>query len=322
MARLVGIALSLLLATVAQGDDTSALLQVDTETVSLQTALAALRSLSAIAKKHEREVEPELDMGVVGPHVANATKFIVKKLSTVTRKTGNQSCGTLCVTSILIDSMSILYEAFHGAGWAPEPCGTFIILVWWVTGLLTMTRDQKLTFPEAIHVLMQQETSVGYGSSGQEDSGIKIFHALHGVLSQLGVKKANNEVFDWALGQLAGWLPIRGTSSPARAARASILFAFVFGFTAALFGLDLGNDHSAVDAIYGTLITASTIGYGDISWTHAWAKLLSPLTVPLLTQSFANWTETMIGNQGTSREFASLAVCKCSWFTLCHENSR
>lgn len=313
----------------AEGDDTSAMLQVDTATSSLGTAsldktIADLRSLSArvrkIAEKREASMENStaLDTSDMHQTMQKAHKYIVKKLSSVTTS-ANQTCGPLCIITTIIDGAAIVFETWSIRKEDSKKlrCTPIMLIYWWTMGLLTLTVDQKLPFVDALHTMMQQVTSIGYGTSTQTDGGIKIFHGLHGVLSQLSVNTATNDVFDWALGLMdAGMTKVAPNALEVE--KATVAFVVVLAVTAAWFALDIGGSSWLADSVYGSLITATTIGYGDVKPSSTWAKAITPLTLPFIVEAFGKW-KTAVGGEERKlpTAFSKTEICQCAGATWC-----
>lgn len=110
------------------------------------------------------------------------------KKSSLNQTSGAPACGGWCVAGMIIDGFFIL-ENNQAAD-----CGVMVMLVWWVQGIITLMMDQKLGFDDAVFVLTQQVTSIGYGSHGPSDNGLKIWHALH---SMVGVTLAAEPTNEW-----------------------------------------------------------------------------------------------------------------------------
>merc|ERR1712032_1666628 len=91
-------------------------------------------------------------------------------------KVSDETCGGWCMAGIIIDSLFIIGD-MGGMG-----CGPLAMLVWWVQGVVVLAVDQNLNLDDAIFVLVQQITTIGYGSHGPKTAGMKIWHALHSPL--------------------------------------------------------------------------------------------------------------------------------------------
>jgi len=259
MARLMGVAFCLLLPSLVAtagieswGDD-SALLQVEPAMASLQTEsfntnVEALRSLLAVAqsaaRKHNDSLadSTEFYMSTVQPQMENASNFIVDKLATLSATRSSKKKSTvckLCIVSAVIDGLTLVYEAGTSGGLA-QKCSPVVVILWWVMGLLTMTIEQKLPFVDALDMLAQQFTSVGYGSSSQDTDGIKIFHGLHGIVSQMSVNRVMTEFFASALNSLEKLFADKiGRSPDVLSATVSLLG--IGALITFIFALDLGE---------------------------------------------------------------------------------
>jgi len=215
-----------------------------------------------------------------------ATEFVHDKLAKSNTTRRAQKCGTMCAITIILDASTIYLEGSAAFTENIPSCALFTLVMWWATGLLTLTRDQELPLSEAVHVLVQQFTSIGYGSASNDVAGIKLFHGLHGVLSQMSVARVTTEFINGFL-QSGGSEPTQLFGALAIALAGSTFW----------FAVDLGANKTAypkffdalLDGVYQALITMTTIGYGDLSPTAAWSKYLTPLGLPLLTNAFANF---------------------------------
>jgi len=100
---------------------------------------------------------------------------------------GGQYCGGFCVSSLLVDFLEI---AGLMLGFQCEP---FNIITFWVLGLLTLQQESGLAWHEALLVLGQMWSSVGYGSHIPDGSnyGLKIWHGFH---SWAGVILVNDQL--------------------------------------------------------------------------------------------------------------------------------
>jgi len=302
------------------------------ETESFKTNVVALRSLLAVAneaaRKHNESLadSTEFYMSTVQPQMENASNFIVDKLATLsaTRKTKKKSTVCkLCIVSAIIDGLTLVYEAGTSGGLA-QKCSPVVVIAWWVMGLLTMTIEQKLPFVDALDMLAQQFTSVGYGSSSQDTDGIKIFHGLHGIVSQMSVNRVMTEFFASALNSLEKLFADKIGRSP-DVLSASVNLLGIGALITFIFALDLGEGKKLklLDGFYQAVITMTTIGYGDMSPTTDWGKAISPLTLPTIVQAFGRWNAAAGPDSAeenakvVSASFADAEVCKCLGMNFC-----
>jgi len=65
------------------------------------------------------------------------------------------------------------------------------------------------------------------------------------------------------------------------------------------------GEHGALQAFYATLISATTVGYGDISPSANWQKQLSAFVLPVLTYLFAIFYSTALPG-GDNKQFKDL----------------
>lgn len=312
MAKLLGTAFCFMLPSLAATAgieawrDDSALLQVEpamtsVKAGSLKEKVVALRSLVDVfkdaAQKHNDSLadSTEFYMSTVAPQMENASNFIMNTLATLsaTKESNKKSKSTLTWITSLIDSVILWYE-YQTVGNVAQKCSPLVVIVWWVMGLITMTKDQGLTVPEALDMLTQQFTSVGYGSSNQSTDALKIFHGLHGVVSQMTVNRVMSELYADALNSLEkNWAKDQKRSPDIMTAGMNLLS--MGALTTFVFAIDLGagtgDKFKLLDGIYQTLITMTTIGYGDMSPKTPFAETISPLTLPFLTTAFSRWND-------------------------------
>jgi hypothetical protein len=250
-----------------------------------------------------------------------ATKFVQAEIA---KSSSTPACGASCVIAIVLDSLAIGWESRR---FGDDVCTLPVLVMWWATGILTLTVDQKLDFPEAVHMLMQQVTSVGYGSSGPpgDSVGLKIFHGLHGVLSQMTVARVTGEALEWVLKSKIGNQPQQlGITLVAMIAASTLVYAA---------DLHLGSTtnypsyfDALIDGFYQVLVTMTTIGYGDLGASTNWGKLLTPVGMPLLTNAFSNFVGSTAQSEGDRAQeetdlkekgLTGIEVCKCFGKAIC-----
>lgn len=297
----------------------------------------ALRSLltafNDAADKHKDSLadNPDFYMSTVAPQVENATNFLVNQLAAVSAADGTKkkSETTLTWVTILIDSLILVYEA-STVGNVAQKCSPLVVMLWWIMGMLVMTKEQGLTVPGAADMLTQQFTSIGYGTATPQTNALKIFHGLHGVVSQMTVNRVMSELYGYSLNNLEKyWGKDKGT--PPSMMSAAMSLAALGALTTFIFSFDLGAAGGAgdrkfklVDGIYQTLITMTTIGYGDNAPSTPFVKTISPFTLPFITGAFQRWSdaagpdfkesneEVQKDKKPTEAEF-----CKCFGATTC-----
>lgn len=157
------------------------------------------------------------------------------------------------------------------------------MLVWWIMGYMVFTQDMGYSGDKAVYALMQIPTTIGYGDNTPDTPETKTFGLLHILLSHLSigpnlgfVTEAFSDMFDcfWTY---ALW-ERRGMTAPQQSTMLAALFRLVVEmvysvvfFAAAAQTDDAGGASdqawplSLVDAFYMTVITMTTVGYGDIS---------------------------------------------------------
>merc|ERR1719245_249771 len=195
------------------------------------------------------------------------------------------------IVGAVIDAMLIVYEAV-----SPLKCNFAATIVWIVLGICAMTIDQGLDVPSAIDMLVQQYTSVGYGSSSQDTIPQKIFHGLHGIVSQLAVAGALQEFSDLVLVNAEKLVGVKNMGKVS----ATGILVLVTGLT--------------------------TIGYGDMAPNRTWGKIVSTVTVPMLVSALNRWKCAVGLCDGSPEEetqkwsekgFGDLAFCQCLFGNIC-----
>jgi len=223
--------------------------------------------------------------------VARYLQDAVAKDNAARRDEDNRTCGAMCVISIGTDAAWIAMETYlQFKGETDKLCSIGALVYWWTTGVITLTVDQHLTLPEALHALTQQVSTIGYGTNTPPEgsTGLKLFHGLHAVLSQMSVGRVTADIMTKLLKALPG------DDTPQT--RTTVLLLTVAASTF-LFSADLKASKSSyasygkalLDALYLAMMTMTTVGYGDLAPSTPTGQFLSPLGLPLLTNAFADF---------------------------------
>jgi len=193
-------------------------------------------------------------------------------------KVSGETCGGWCMAGIIIDSLFIVGD-MGGIG-----CGPLAMLVWWVQGIVVLAVDQGLSLDDAIFVLVQQITTIGYGSHGPKTAGMKIWHALHSVVGTTMAAEPTNKIITKFTANMIKGVEAAASGGPSLAKKlaaslplALTIIATTFGYS---FDLKEGGDYDSyakalLDSFYMTLFSLTTVGYGDYNPSTTAGKLLS-----------------------------------------------
>jgi len=184
------------------------------------------------------------------------------------------ACGGWCVAGMIIDGFFII-ENNQAAD-----CEVLVMLVWWVQGIITLMLDQKLGFDDAVFVLTQQVTSIGYGSHGPSDNGLKIWHALHSIVGVTLAAEPTNEWLDKLSERIIQFMSKKGNNEMTKRLMRSLPLALTIIATTFGYAFDLKEAQSItfaqalLDSFYMTIFSMTTVGYGDISPMTTEGKLV------------------------------------------------
>lgn len=186
-----------------------------------------------------------------------------------------EKCSTSCIiTNVVYATMLLLKMANFN-------CPLLSALIWMTLGLLVMTNDQKISFSHALGMLGQQVTSVGYGSHMPKDLGLRIFHALSGYVSQAMAKNAVFAPYTTVSDSVALFFKKERQYNTSRKLKLTLFpkrtyrgFAVVIPIlVSTLYWLEYFRRNAPeeysyreafMEALYFTVITATSVGYGDI----------------------------------------------------------
>lgn len=193
-------------------------------------------------------------------------------------KVGGETCGGWCMAGIIIDSLFIVGD-MGGMG-----CGPLAMLVWWVQGIVVLAVDQGLSLDDAIFVLVQQITTIGYGSHGPKTAGMKIWHALHSVVGTTMAAEPTNKIITKFTANMIKGVETAVNNKPPLVKKLAASLPLALTIIATTFGYSfdlkegLGYDSYAkalLDSFYMTLFSLTTVGYGDYNPSTTTGKLLS-----------------------------------------------
>lgn len=132
---------------------------------------------------------------------------------------------------------------------------------------------------DGVDMASQQLTSIGYGSTTADKQipEMAVYHALNGVASQLGPANALFDILP------AGDDPFKKALLLVLAGAASWLLFNVAGF-------------EGIDPLYATMITATTIGYGDLAPSNPITRFVSALVTPALVSAYNSFWDASDGD--------------------------
>jgi len=334
---LFAVALCLLLPVVAVVggeavvDDASALIQAHAALAPEGNASVSLRTLMVTAQADllRRTAQSKVESGAstravelstIQPKLQEAAKYIQGAVAKANRTRRAESCGAACYIAMITDALLIMQET--GAMLTGKTdtwlCSGLTFLLWWVTGLIALSIDGDMGFSEAVHVMTQQVTSIGYGSTTPSTNGMKIFNGLSSVLSQMSVGRVTADMANRLLVTASS-----GNDTPTT--RTAALFATV-AISTIYFASDLYSGttdypkwwDALLDAFYLAMMTMTTVGYGDLALNTKAGKIITPLGLPLLTNAFAGFTGHLGGpSNDAPAEESSPELCKCFGTTYC-----
>jgi hypothetical protein len=202
---------------------------------------------------------------------------------------------------------------------------------------------------QGMDMVTQQLTSIGYGGANVRGNDQKLFHAINGMASQLGPSKVYPWLIDFFVGSIVAGSEFiqddiqeatkKGDTLGAEATKdlrdrwadddigknlgeeqkakwKQLVKGAVLLISGALTFILLYNPktgkNGGLEAFYATLISATTVGYGDISPSSEWAKVLSAFVLPVLTGVFADFFGTDVrGSTGKTFSGSELFRLSC-----------
>jgi len=325
------VAVAALWATTATAQDTASLVQATqlgplahqdaqphqaAPTNATDLALTALKSIIAEGAKRQgatgSRAPVPVDSAAAGKIMKSATAYL--KSGWAARNQSGENCGVLCQVTSVIDALLLFYPAVpKGAH-----CDVLIAVYWWGLGMATLMKDQKLDAWEAMHKLTQQVTSIGYGSSTPQTQGMKLFHAMHGLISNINVLPLTIDVVKW----FGNSVKVKPEHMVARETLYVILATLV---STIFFATDFHDADKATyptwwkalsDAFYTTIISETSVGYGDLNPMTNWGKATSVLLLPTVVAMFDRYVSITADGTLTGSEGRIPPFCQCFGMVL------
>merc|ERR1719414_171633 len=212
------------------------------------------------------------------------------------------------------------------------------VILFFVMGAMVLVKEEHYSIKEVLLILFQQASSIGYGSNcpgTDEDSGryytdhqarvFKMFHALHAWFGNLmvwgelqGSWRASTEWFTRTLLQMG--LPHR-VVGVLDAVGTALMWAGVYELDQEYTSHNGTKQETFSAALYMTLMTMSTVGYGDIAPASTWGQILSPLYTLWGTSSYDHMTEVVAGGYADVKGWNITNQMK-TWWERCWESNR
>eukprot|EP00420_Gonyaulax_spinifera_P038852 CAMPEP_0197886792 /NCGR_PEP_ID=MMETSP1439-20131203/17712_1 /TAXON_ID=66791 /ORGANISM="Gonyaulax spinifera, Strain CCMP409" /LENGTH=350 /DNA_ID=CAMNT_0043506603 /DNA_START=47 /DNA_END=1096 /DNA_ORIENTATION=- len=209
----------------------------------------------------------------------------------------HSTCGKNCQATIAVDCFMFALSVFG------VTCGPATLMIYYSLGLATLVEEQGLSVPDAIMVLGEMSTQVGYGSNVPYDcsargcNGLKLFHSLH---SWVGVVMVNNQ---WNEG-VNQWLYNVYNAAETKWHIPKKFVAVIFlllqlAASTVVYAADAWDGQGRkntypsylMNALYMNLMSFSTVGYGDVHPYSDWGKVLTPVNLQLGTRLFSSLGE-------------------------------
>lgn len=284
------------------------------QTISIEDVRGALNTFLNKAFHFDEGHLDNASIGNVSQTLDSATNFLLEKreviqkrveqeesLELATNGKTNEKCEGWCVTGVVIDS---LFLALRMLDFNIVSCSPIMLVLWWTIGVLALHMDQGLTLEDSFFKLTQMITTVGYGTHFPLTDGMKVFHAMHGVVGLLMAKTPTYWIPDKLLARYHEHFLKDEDDVESHLTNGLVRFApfAVMLLTSGLgYAADLHQAHptdyatfgsAILDAFYLTIETATTIGYGDITPSTVAGKYFSIPWQIIVTDIFERSTLT------------------------------
>lgn len=204
--------------------------------------------------------------------------------------------------------------------------GAVLILAHFIVGVLCMMYFEEWYLHDAVYFCMVTLTTVGYGDLSPTNTYSKIFVVYYVLVSMTLISSYLTELVSHVIDHNSASLFRRlSRHAPSRASRVLVTTSRSLGLmgahesdtagalgvlaSSALVGALLAAGFAiyivqeglgSVDAAYATIISASTVGFGDLRPTHARSKLLMTVWLVFATIALAK----LVGDFEEAREKA------------------
>lgn len=182
-----------------------------------------------------------------------------------------------------VQSACLAWRNFGNAAKNPTADGNWKIIglrlsqvgFYWVMGIVYYMVQDGFSFATSVHVLGQQLSTVGFGDSKEiphlESLQSRIFGGISALASKLLASEAIIKPL-YHLGPMAAWL--------------SLGLGYVLLICDKLEGLKKNGSEELVQITYLYLMAITSIGLGDITPDHEWAKILLGMLYPWMAESY------------------------------------
>eukprot|EP00421_Protoceratium_reticulatum_P074096 CAMPEP_0168412250 /NCGR_PEP_ID=MMETSP0228-20121227/28612_1 /TAXON_ID=133427 /ORGANISM="Protoceratium reticulatum, Strain CCCM 535 (=CCMP 1889)" /LENGTH=421 /DNA_ID=CAMNT_0008426007 /DNA_START=279 /DNA_END=1544 /DNA_ORIENTATION=- len=269
--------------------------------------------------------------------MSKANELTQKGLTILEKHRADNKAGPLTVVSLVLDFILVLGNGWYLNSIREETdftkicplLTTFLTFsMWWIMGILVLSKNHfrtcdytdngkevsncTLTAAEAVMVLTQQFTSVGYGSH-TPDGNDSLLQVWHGVHAWVGTALIGNDIDMLAQKALDCIEYMLG--APFRDDRTKplehgvrmflntiILVGFLFIYAAAFTPEYMAQDENRkggqafLESMYFTIFTGTTTGYGDLSPASEEGMGSSLVWMPLIVSVFNRFAALLGGD--------------------------
>lgn len=188
-----------------------------------------------------------------------------EKIRTAGRTLNSREKEGVLVAGSLFDLMMILLTAIDPkSNWVPN----VNIALWWVIGIIVQMSEGDMSFVDAAYMMMQIDTTIGFGTNCPITNGHKLWTALHIFLGGMFVQPMMSGYLEALFTRFDETMFPFDHGTPAGMFFVDVLFAglCITGATT-LHALVDGTGSTAdwIDGLYMTIAAFQSTGYGDVA---------------------------------------------------------